>query len=319
MVIGYYVHHVGAGHRTRARVVSRALRERGHQVVPIGSDLGGQPGLHLPRDDEEHHAPWRDPDAGGALHWAPLGQNGFSTRMAQVARWVDKTCPDVVVVDVSVEVTLVMRLLGVPTVVVGQPGDRSDSAHQLGYQCATAIVAPWPRVATLCPGLDQFGSKVHHVGGVSSLHRRGERGTGGVVLSGRDGWEQPFVDDLRRHTPHMRWVEVGGKRWVEDVGTVLNTARVVVTHAGQNAIADVARCDVPTIVVAQSRPYAEQHFMASELDRLGLAVPVHRAVPSTRWDHLVCEAVARHSRWSTWQTEGSAARAAAAIEGVAHG
>lgn len=139
------------------------------------------------------------------------------------------------------------------------------------------------------------------------------------MLSGRNGWEHPFLDELRRQTPSLAWSEVGGKHWVEDVGTVLNTARVVVTHAGQNAIADVAHSDVPTVVVPQSRPHAEQQYMADALERLGLAVPVHHADPNTPWSHVVSAAVERHSRWSAWRTEGSAARAAAAIEGAARG
>lgn len=106
---------------------------------------------------------------------------------------------------------------------------------------------------------------------------------------------------------------------MDDVGSVLDTARVVVTHAGQNAMVDVACCDVPTVVVPQSRPYAEQHHMADELDRLGLAVAVRHVGSTTPWARVVSAAVERHSRWSMWRTEDDAARAAAVIEGAADG
>ena len=61
MVIGYYVHHQGAGHLTRARVIASTLRARGADVELLGSDLRGTPGIPLPRDDDGH-APFADPD-----------------------------------------------------------------------------------------------------------------------------------------------------------------------------------------------------------------------------------------------------------------
>ena len=65
--------------------------------------------------------------------------------MGLIAAWVTATKPNVMVVDVSVEVAMLVRLLGVPVVVMAMPGDRIDAAHDLVYQAADHILAAWPR------------------------------------------------------------------------------------------------------------------------------------------------------------------------------
>ena len=52
------------------------------------------------------------------------------------------------VVDVSVEVAILVRLLGVPVVVMAMPGDRIDAPHDLVYQAADHILAAWPESCT---------------------------------------------------------------------------------------------------------------------------------------------------------------------------
>lgn len=64
--------------------------------------------------------------------------------MATIAAWIERSTPSVMVVDVSVEVTVLCRLMGVPVVVVAMAGDRTDRAHQLCYGVADALLACWP-------------------------------------------------------------------------------------------------------------------------------------------------------------------------------
>lgn len=324
MVIGYYVHHVGAGHLTRATVIADRLRERGHEVVLLGSDLGEQAGVTLARDDE-HVGPWMDPTASGALHWLPLRHRGTQSRMTRLAAWVEERRPSVMVVDVSVEVTLLLRLLGVPTVVVAQPGSRDDVPHQLGYRCAQAILAPWPSLAGDFPGLAEHRPKLVHTGGISRLKsRRGSssaESTVGLVLGGRDGDAMPaLVTQLRYEVPSLQWTLAGGGSWVDNLEGVLASAAVVVTHAGQNAVADVAAVGAPVIVVPCPRPHGEQDALAPVLERLGLALVVpHPQIATAPWGALVESARAAPDRWWSWRTEGAADRAADLVERVDHG
>lgn len=80
MRIGYYVHHHGRGHATRAGVIGAELTRRGHVITYLGSGAlpdGDQ--VALASDADEADAPFVDPDAGGRLHWAPLG-GGYAER-----------------------------------------------------------------------------------------------------------------------------------------------------------------------------------------------------------------------------------------------
>jgi UDP-N-acetylglucosamine--N-acetylmuramyl-(pentapeptide) pyrophosphoryl-undecaprenol N-acetylglucosamine transferase len=98
----------------------------------------------------------------------------------------------------------------------------------------------------------------------------------------------------------------------------LCAADVVVAHAGQNSVADIAAARRPAIVIPQDRPFAEQDATAAVLTRERLAVVEPHWPEPSRWPALIARA--RHcdgGRWERWQTSGSAARAAAVIEEVA--
>ncbi len=316
MVIGYYVHHHGAGHLTRSGVIASVLRARGAEVVLLGSDLRGAAGVTLPRDNDGVD-PFVDPQASGALHWAPLGHPGFSARMQTIAAWVKAHNPSVVVVDVSVEVVTFLRLLGVPTVVVAQPGDRADDAHTAAYRCATAILAPWPAEADPCPALRPFADKVTHTGGISGLQVHQRTPQVGVVLTGRGGDGRPaIVESLRADLPGMTWVEAGGRQWIAEIGPLLARATVVISHCGQNAVADLAALDVPAVLCPQPRPHAEQEHLSAEMSRLGLAqvTAAYRDSPTdwspTDWSPIVERAIDSPSQWNRWRTASASTRAA---------
>ena len=93
---------------------------------------------------------------------------------------------------------------------------------------------------------------------------------------------------------------------------------VIVTHAGQNAVADVAAARRPAVVIAQPRPYDEQHVTAHALHEAQLAiVRSHWPAPSD-WS-TVLEAARRKggSGWERWSPGTGAERAAAVLEELA--
>ena len=349
MRVGWYVHHHGAGHRTRASVLGEELGRRGHDVWLLGSSVGQASGfaggivplpMDHPLEDDvpEHRA---DVSAGGLLHWAPLRHNGLRRRMAGIAGWVEEHRPDVFVVDVSSEVALLVRLLGIPVVLVAQPGDRRDRGHQSALATASAVLGPWPGWAT--GGLWRAGAsgdagdtgdtgqeeRVVAVGGVARLPgpRRiaapdGTRRPRGLVLAGSEGFEHPGLADLvATSVTDVDWTVADGRTWLPDVPALLLEADVVVTHAGQNSIAEVASAGVPAVVVPQRRPFDEQDHMAQVLGESGLARVVDRtSVAGTDWRDVVAEAIERGGQpWSRWETEGAVGRAATLVEEVARG
>ncbi|MDF3312027.1 glycosyltransferase [Rhodococcus sp. T2V] len=327
-MIGYYIHHHGRGHRTRAASIAAhlhgAVTALSSVPVPAGPPFAAS--MLLDRDDRDG-AP-EDPTAHGVLHWAPAHDTGLRTRMTQIATWVAATRPSVMIVDVSVEITVFVRLLGVPVVVIAQPGERTDTAHRLAYQMADHIVAAWPQEVYTPDWLRPFATKTTFVGGISRFDGRARpipapaREPRVLVLGGAGG-STLSVADVRAcadRYPRYRWRALGlpGAAWVDDPWPALGDCDVVVTHAGQNAIADLAVARCPAIVIAQQRPFDEQVATAAALGAGDLAVTVPAWPAMHEWPALIEQARRLGGdQWIRWQTTGAARRAAAVIDRLA--
>lgn len=328
-MIGYYIHHHGYGHLARAVSISGHLRRPvtalTSRTVPPDHPFSGV--VNLPRDDAADSV--AEPTAHGALHWAPLRAPGYSARMQAIAQWVADAEPEACVVDVSVEVAVFLRLLGVPVVVVALPGDRSDAAHTLVHQVADHILAAWPAELNSPHWLLPHAAKTSFVGGITRFEsrtpppdparaREAEQDLRVLLLGGAGGG---FRDAPPTHAvPRVTWQALGGESggWVEDPWTEICRADVVVSHAGQNSIADIAAARRPAVVIPQPRPFGEQAATARVLDRHGLAVAAHGWPAEAQWPDLLHRARRTDpSQWQRWQVRGAAARAAAAIEATA--
>jgi hypothetical protein len=279
--------------------------------------------LALPRDDTGARPV--DPSANGALHWVPHNDEGLMTRMAFIAQWIDKARPAAVVIDVSVEVALLVRLLGVPVIVMAMPGERTDGPHALVHQIADHIIAAWPQELYEPEWLRAYAAKTTYVGGISRfehhevLHPTEDRAPSVLVLSGTGGcdFDQPTIDSTAAQIPEITWKTLGlrGGPRTPDPWPDICAADVVITHAGQTCVADVATARRPAVVLPQSRPYDEQYVTAETLRRHRLAVATRGWADARAWRCLIAQARASDpSRWQRWQTTGAAVRAAEAIE-----
>lgn len=342
-MIGWYVHHHGFGHVTRMRAVQPHLTE----PVTVFSSLAAPDGLPadvtwirleddadpIPTPDGGRIDPaHRDPTAGGALHWAPLGHPGHRARLATIAGWIAENDVSAFVVDVSVEVTAFVRLLGVRTVVMAQPGDRTDAPHRLAHDLADRIVAPWAEGVIDAAALRERGDRVTYVGGISRFDGRAPVADGGNAVGG-GGKRVLFLgrtlDDERVDATvaglHARgWrADLAGARGydarVDDVWSALGRSHVVVSAAGQNSIADLAAAGAAAVVIAQDRPFDEQRHTARVLAARGLALTAPDTVSPDALVDLIERAAASASGatdWTTWRVDGAARRAARAIEGT---
>lgn len=314
-MIGWYVHHHGRGHAHRAACVAAVLDApvTGLSSAPVPDGWTGD-WVQLPPDDAGP-----DPTAGGLLHWAPLS-DGYRARAAAVAAWVAHARPDLVVVDASVEITLLLRLLGIPVVVVAAPGDRLDRTHRAGYDAALHLLAPWPSWVRPAGWPSSWRDKLSAVGAFSRSDTRTPVavvprtvtvlwGAGGTGV----GAEQ--LAAARARTPGWTWTVVGGDSWFADPWPLVSSAAVVVTHAGQNALAEVAAARRPAVVLPQPRPHDEQGTTGRVLAAAGFA-EVRDAWP-TDWPELLARSVSRDGgRWSAWSDGQGAERAATVLEGL---
>ncbi|GAB3682394.1 glycosyltransferase [Angustibacter aerolatus] len=336
-MIGWYVHHHGAGHRQRLTAVAEHLRE----PVTGLSSLPAPPGWRgdwvlLPRDDGPGTAD-ADPTAHGVLHWAPRHHEGLLERAARLTGWLHDARPALVVVDVSVEVTLLTRLAGVPVAVAAMLGDRTDRAHRLAHDVADLLLAPWP--ARTEPGWpDDWQAKTVHVGAFSRFDAEPppspERlaaaraawpaGAGRRVLAfwGSGGDDVAVADRsaVRERTAQgWRWLDRGGSAPASpDLWAELHAADVVVTHAGHNAVAEVAAARRPAVVVAQRRPHDEQVARARLLHDQGLAVALDAWPRTDAWPALLDAAAdAGGAAWARWSPGDGARAMAAAVDALA--
>lgn len=316
-MIGLYAHHQGSGHLRRCRSIQEALS----QPAQI---LSSRPGADITLDDDAgaNNREYPEVSAGETLHYAPYHHAGMRERMATIADWVNTHRPEAFYVDVSVEVAVFVRLMGVPVVTLAMPGARQDTPHQLGYAQAEAILAAWPDWVTTPPHLAPHADALHPVGGISRLwpeagidrdpHRV-------VVLSGAGGnnWDAASWAAVQRACPDYSFEFLGATNFVEDPTAHLQTAGVVVAAAGQNSIADLAVTNTPAIIIPQHRPFDEQHATEQVLDEEGLAVVVDTFPAPENWPALIQRAQQQPTRWEKWQCEGAARRAARVIEEVA--
>lgn len=328
-MIGYYVHHHGRGHLSRARAIIAHLDSPVTVLssLPRPTDWGG-PWRVLPLDTDIGDESAADVRAGGHLHWVPLGSRGLRERAAAMSAWMFETEPAAVVVDVSVEVALLVRLHGVPVISVALPGRRDDPVHTLGFGVSSAVIAAWPAAAS---GMLIAEVPVRAVGAISTFApdaadppRRDGEERRVLVLSGSGGDEftAAAVAAARAQTPGWQWEHLGGAagRWSDDPWHDIRSADVVITHAGQNAVAEVAAARRPAIIVPQQRPFDEQVTTAGVLAEGPWPVIVHETLPRDGWPELLETAAAQDGTgWASWNDGLGAQRAAAIIDAVAAG
>lgn len=319
-VIGYYVHHQGRGHAHRALAISAAS-----ELTITGLSSGPRPNgwagdwVDLPDDAGAHLS--ADLDAGGRLHYAPRDHRGLRTRMATISAWIEKHRPRLMVVDVSVEVALLARLHGVAVVTMAMPGERTDAAHRLGYDISEAIAAPWPAVVgPLWGRVPADLPKTVYLGAISRFAPvvRPIRPTSNVVVLNGAGGAGPTPAAVARAaetTPGWDWVHLDRAhgRWVEDPWPLLCSAAVVVSHAGQNAVAEIAAARRPAVLIPQARPFDEQRSLATALAGLD-AIPalVRDTWPAAGEWPAILDRVSRLDGvpWSIWNDGHGADRAA---------
>jgi hypothetical protein len=115
----------------------------------------------------------------------------------------------------------------------------------------------------------------------------------------------------REQTPGWEWTVLDGSpgTWTEDPFAVVSGADVVVTHAGQNAVAEVAAARGPAVVVPQQRPHEEQVTTAAVLRRGPWPAVVVDRLPTDGWAALLDRAALLDGRaWADWCDGRAASR-----------
>jgi hypothetical protein len=309
--IGYYVHHHGAGHAARAGAIATEFRG---EVTLLSSLPLPPPGSRI----ETVLLP--DEGDGGTdvvptdLHFAPLDPAGLRGRMAAIATWVDRAAPDLFVVDASVEVAALVRLLGVPVVHVRQAGDGDDPSHRLAFRRSTALLAPFPDFLEPAGTPAWVIAKTLNVGTVSRFDGASRPPAG----RSRAAAKRVLVVGTRaeRIAPRLAAAVPGWEVVDREEVTLelLASCSVVVAGAGADIVAEAAFARCGLICVPERHPSEEQEDRARALRRLDAAVVLDSEPAATRWPTLLARAAAARGRLALWSDGAGALRAAVELE-----
>ena len=332
-VIGYYVHHQGSGHLTRMQAIAAYLDE-----PVVGAELAADARGWRGRGPSWRATTTPSPSSAaamgdvdrrrGAALGAPL-HDGLSERMAQLAGWVAQQRPRLLVVDVSVEVALLVPAVRGPHRRRRPAGPEAGPAAPPGLRLrrgtagAVARGRARPRLAALLAGQDVVRGRDLPVrraaGGAVGAWPRSPAPV--LVLWGGGGRsaDEGAVAAARAATPDWDWLERDPTSSPSpDLWGELAAADVVVTHAGQNAVAEVAAARRPAVVIAQARPFEEQEATAAAVSRMGAAVGLASWPGAGEWPSLLEQATTLGGAgWSRWSTGDGARKAASHLQALA--
>ncbi|MEE4350128.1 MAG: glycosyltransferase [Pacificimonas sp.] len=353
----YFAHHQGRGHAHRAQAIIAELpANRPVTVLTADPSLfaGWEQRVDIVPLPNMIGAPSRTPalfaePTPEVMHCVPLGVAEQRAHMAAIAQALDTLDPALFVVDVSAEITLLSRILSVPAVKIRMHGDRLDPGHLAAYECAAGLLAPFAEAIEQEDYPDWARAKTMYTGGLCTadthVPKKAEaREALGlepdrrivVVLTGGGGSGTPYapLTMAARAAPGTRFVTLGPvhreghetdfanleeRGWVDDVGTWLSAADIVIASAGDNTVHEVAKIGRPFIVAPEWRYFDEQLRKAEQLERVGAAV-LMRSWPGSlsAWRQVLAEAEAIDlSRQADLYDAGAAKRAADRLEDLA--
>ena len=299
--------------------------------LPQQSTLANVTLCHLPMDFD--HQTVVDTPAG--LHYAPLAVDGLRERMGTLADWFRSHWPCLLVVDVSVEIALLARLCGVPTVYMRQRGRRFDTAHSLAYASAARLLAPYPMQFEEPDAPTSWTDKTDYAGTISrfprSLSQHSFDRHHVTVITGRGGTDLTGAQLIAaaRSCPEWHWTVLGPvtpdatlamphnlslKGVVTDPSPWLASAHVVVGSAGDSLVGELAGLRCRFICVPETRPFDEQQSVGRLLAAAGLAICCAVWPGAESWPALLEQATRLlPQRWDAFADSDGATRAAHAI------
>ena len=310
--IGYYVHHHGDGHRQRALAIASGHPQR---FVLLGTRLAGRTGglyaIDLPDDRMPDNSAFDGIDGTmsrpNALHYAPLDHDGIRARMGAIARWITEHKPSLMVVDVSVEIAMLVRLCATPVAFVRLSGRRDDVAHCEAYRAASLVIAPfarqlddrhlpqWVRNKTVyCPGIigtsvrgDPIKGRVLVVAGKGGEPFDGNRLAAAAAATPDHGWRVIGPATQPDRCPGN--LDIGG--WVDDAPREIAAAHIVIGAAGDGLVNQVIAMAKPFVCLPEARPFDEQIQKAAGLAEAGAAIVLPRWPSAEQWPRLLADAL----------------------------
>ena len=358
--IGFYVHYHGLGHKHRTEAILRYLKIPATVITSRIADMHWE-GISLQEVrsiecdiDEVSEAGLDHANDVEALHYAPLWCSNITKRVAAYTQWLSKSQPDVMIIDVSAEISMLTRLSSIPQIVIRQHGDRRDPAHNAAYSAAHSLLAPFPESMEDDLTPDWVKEKTVYLDGFCRQPHASEPSAEIptldasamttnklpsklriAIMFGRGGTADRHqqIRDAANSLPEYEWLVIGKADnedsiktpgnlsflgWVDRPEPMIQSADIVVTSAGHNSVMELGRAKCKIIAIAEERPFEEQVRKADILNREGLAVGLCDWPEVTEWPALIQSAQEIDvSRWKAIFINDGAEQAARHIERVA--
>lgn len=313
--IAFYVHHHGSGHYMRTVQVAQKLLK--YKPILIGSNLSNKTKeldqnisiLQLPMDiPTSVDIFYTEGTPVDGLHYAPLNIKGISDRNAIITDFFAKSGPLILVVDVSVEISLLARLCGIPTVVMRQHGTRTDLAHIMAYQCAEFLIAPYGKNLDLSKN-DWIKEKTLFAGGFSRFgkFKNGNNSTlnhqiGIIIGKGGSSLNFQTILWIAAQCPSFTFHILGEfsdqkvkgslnlifHKYKENVQQIMETCALVIGNTGHNTVMEVATLNKCFIGIPEDRPFNEQLDKAKSIQHIdGYVTILPGEIMSTNWNVLI--------------------------------
>lgn len=323
--ISYYAHHMGTGHLRHARriidtgafeVQVASTGEKHRDLLPRGADY-----ISLPPDTDEQRS--ERPVLGEFLHYAPRGKH-IVDRFSALNRAWEQFAPDVVMVDVSIEVALFARLSGYRVALRRMPGKRTDKAHKMGYAIADALFAYFPEALEEAKHLAEYGPKSYYFKtpqpvatsavdlneSIPKRHSSSDRrrvvvqtslgalvGLSNIAHAARSSplWSWDVLGVIREDTEFMP-ANLTLHGIVQDPSQIMAKADVVLTSTGHNAVAAAAACGKPVLLIPEERPFDEQRSYAQMLQQSAGCMMLDSWLTPLDWNAALDQAAAGDPR-----------------------
>lgn len=320
--IAFYVHHHGSGHLMRTLQIINELKN--HPVILMGSGLSKLKDLpkhvslvHLPLDiqtsgekgiDEEN--PPTD------FHYAPLGIRGIRERVLIMTEVFAKAYPLILIVDVSVEVSMIARLAGIPTIIMRQHGNRTDPAHELAYRSAELLIAPFSKSMYIGKKDDAY-RKTFFAGGFSRFDNINVPdivdkkmvcilvGQGGTSLNTK------IIEYIAQCCPTYCFHIIGLKESnnsnitnvtfhgkIDNPIHLVSKANIIIGNTGHNTVMEVAALKKRFIGIPENRPFDEQVSKGESIRHItGVKIIYPNQLLSANWHSLITGLQAQTVDW----------------------
>jgi len=341
--IAFYLNLQGAGHCRRFEAIARHF-PADCELAVVGMD-NCPPITDIGRAVRKVAVPGFAPACENAFlqqqtafdyHGLAVNHGGNSAFTLAMVSFLSEWQPDLLVVDVGLEASILARMCGIPTVYSRQHGRRWDKGHTLAYDWACGLLAPFaaPMEQTDCP--QWVREKTFYSGGFCRFSGHGQSflsktldgpqdyaqdkpnvlvmtGFGGTNITGsaiaqsaasNPQWRWHLLGDY----PNLSNIVVHGI--VEDVWPYLYHADLVIANAGHNSTMEIAAAGTASVCIPAERYFDEQICKAQVLARLKLSVVVDRWPDADKWLGIWQQAQALKADWSGLQDEDAPQRAA---------